>query len=816
MKKILYLLLFLSTSVFSQYSLNTIQYEWTKNQKFDKAVYALDTLTGKFYKIKSSIGRPIFGVHEVGFYQSGDSLYYKTNGSWYYIKGVTLDTIKIFHLRDTTGGSGNGLVVTPHYLNTHSSSITSGNGVTISGGTANLGGILSGEVDIDGNQLFIIGGTTPLSTFNLHSDAINLVGSQVNVDADSIYINLGSSGGIVQDNRSSSTKKGLQYNADYSANFIARSLIDKGYADSHYGGGGSGIPYTGAYKAIDFNAKSVKNFYISKTTDTTAKFLFEPANISTNTIRTINIPNRSFKLDSINPNTTVSGTGFLKGNGANISFDNSTYLTANQSISLGGILSGSGTTSITASAGSGYYMPTTTDQSNWNGKQATLTNPVTGGNNGVLGNLTFTNGYNTIQNSSQLWYDTLQHKLSINAGHTKLSQFTVKANADVSGLTGTTTINNSTSMVGVGTKFTTELGLGDRISVSSASSTYATVLTITDDTHLTLSSALGNNTAGTTINKKSAILRVDDASGNTQKIVNDQGFCGYGILNPISHLEVSETGSAATRGLYLSQYSTDAAGVLFQAKKARGTQTSPTTIANGDFIGSYIFNAYDGTNNLSTCIFGAKANGTVTSGSVPTDMYFQVGSSNQTLGNFPNLYLRPGNLNGILTATPQFALDIQGSIRVTTTNKFYLGGTISSASDYYHSLGSSTTTLTIKPRVDDVAAVVINNAAANAPVFTANTTNQSLEVGLWLKRSVGANVASAATITPTGGIFHVTGTTQITTINIPYTGWTGELVIIPDGLFTTATGGNIALGTTVVVGRVLKMIYDGISWYPSY
>jgi hypothetical protein len=49
-------------------------------------------------------------------------------------------------------------------------------------------------------------------------------------------------------------------------------------------------------------------------------------------------------------------------------FDNTTYLTSNQSISLGGILSGSGTTSITASAASGYYMPSTSDQTNWNAK----------------------------------------------------------------------------------------------------------------------------------------------------------------------------------------------------------------------------------------------------------------------------------------------------------------------------------------------------------------------------------------------------------------------------------------------------------------
>ena len=67
-------------------------------------------------------------------------------------------------------------------------------------------------------------------------------------------------------------------------------------------------------------------------------------------------------------------TGLLKYTGSAWSFDNSAYLTGNQTITLGGILSGSGTTSITAAAASGYYMPSTTDQTNWNAKQATAAN----------------------------------------------------------------------------------------------------------------------------------------------------------------------------------------------------------------------------------------------------------------------------------------------------------------------------------------------------------------------------------------------------------------------------------------------------------
>lgn len=80
----------------------------------------------------------------------------------------------------------------------------------------------------------------------------------------------------------------------------------------------TGIPYTGAYKSIDFNGKVIKNFFISKTADTTAKVVFDVSSIPTNTIRTINVPNRSFRLDSLTTTTSTAINGLLKGNGANL------------------------------------------------------------------------------------------------------------------------------------------------------------------------------------------------------------------------------------------------------------------------------------------------------------------------------------------------------------------------------------------------------------------------------------------------------------------------------------------------------------------
>jgi lysophospholipase L1-like esterase len=91
---------------------------------------------------------------------------------------------------------------------------------------------------------------------------------------------------------------------------------------------------------------------------------------------------------------------------------------------------------------------------------------------------------------------------------------------------------------------------------------------------------------------------------------------------------------------------------------------------------------------------------------------------------------------------------------------------------------------------------------------------------------VGSAIASAATIAPVSPITHITGTAAIATITNPGTGmavngygtFNGCLTLIPDGVFTTTTAGNIALASTAVVGRAMQMCYDSATskWYPSY
>jgi len=83
---------------------------------------------------------------------------------------------------------------------------------------------------------------------------------------------------------------------------------------------------------------------------------------------------------------------------------------------------------------------------------------------------------------------------------------------------------------------------------------------------------------------------------------------------------------------------------------------------------------------------------------------------------------------------------------------------------------------------------------------------------------VGGTIASAATVAPVGFMTYITGTTEITTITIPYAGFAGKLVFLPDDVFTLNTGGNIAVAASAVAARAMVLFYDTLNktWYPSY
>jgi hypothetical protein len=79
-------------------------------------------------------------------------------------------------------------------------------------------------------------------------------------------------------------------------------------------------------------------------------------------------------------------------------------------------------------------------------------------------------------------------------------------------------------------------------------------------------------------------------------------------------------------------------------------------------------------------------------------------------------------------------------------------------------------------------------------------------------------VASATSITPTGALFHVTGTTAVVTIALPATYAGGPVTIIFDGVDTWTAAGNIAVaGTNTTAGSSVTFVYSFVTskWYPS-
>jgi hypothetical protein len=100
-------------------------------------------------------------------------------------------------------------------------------------------------------------------------------------------------------------------------------------------------------------------------------------------------------------------------------------------------------------------------------------------------------------------------------------------------LTGTTTANNTTSITGSSTLFTQELEVGDRISLSSAPTTFALVTAIASNTSLTVDAPLGN---GTTQNLRRRVREVAATVSpiNSQETCNSTR-CGY--TRPGAYLE---------------------------------------------------------------------------------------------------------------------------------------------------------------------------------------------------------------------------------------------------------------------------------------
>jgi hypothetical protein len=106
----------------------------------------------------------------------------------------------------------------------------------------------------------------------------------------------------------------------------------------------------------DSNILSATNWNTAYTNRITSLTVTGSSGSATLISNTLNIP--TYTLTGLGGQPALSGTGFVKISGTTISYDNSTYLTTNQTITLSGDISGSGTTAITTTIGAGKVTNT--------------------------------------------------------------------------------------------------------------------------------------------------------------------------------------------------------------------------------------------------------------------------------------------------------------------------------------------------------------------------------------------------------------------------------------------------------------------------
>lgn len=285
-------------------------------------------------------------------------------------------------------------------------------------------------------------------------------------------------------------------------------------------------------------------------------------------------------------------------------------------------------------------------------------------------------------------------------------------------------------------------------------------------------------------------------------------------------LDVDTTNAWANAAAKIQRWSTGGFERL-AVLAADGAILNPVTavlrsgIANS---GSNVGVATDTTNALTSArhYFEARTGGSAqwamwTGGGGEVSIEAVTGSDSQVLGNGSLVVADSSSVNSLLQLTATFA-------------GFSTSGTGVSAFPAYTSLSSND--------ADGAGALAaeiraVNNwTNADARLISArnNTSSEVFAVRAASGDTVGnlygtvvETIASAGTIAPVKGLAHITGTTTVSTITPPYSGFVGCVKLIADNVagFATTTGGNIAAASTVTQNHWIEECYDGTSWYPA-
>ena len=103
------------------------------------------------------------------------------------------------------------------------------------------------------------------------------------------------------------------------------------------------------------------------------------------------------------------------------------------------------------------------------------------------------------------------------------------------------------------------------------------------------------------------------------------GFVGIGTVAPTGTLDVVSSVNSSNAQFLVENHAANNTPAAISYTKSRGSKSSTTSVNTLDYLGIFLFRAADAVNTLRQIgTFGVRANGTIASNSVPSEMFFGV------------------------------------------------------------------------------------------------------------------------------------------------------------------------------------------------
>jgi hypothetical protein len=237
-----------------------------------------------------------------------------------------------------------------------------------------------------------------------------------------------------------------------------------------------------------------------------------------------------------------------------------------------------------------------------------------------------------------------------------LSTLTVKAKALFPATGTVSTDGTTTTVTGSGTRFLSEVGIGDRITVDGFDKI---VTSIASDTQLTTLSALPAS-AGAAMTVHPGMFRVDNSAGATTLIVNDQGSVLVGTVGDVvskPKLFVAQTNPFS--GTSTSTPAESQPGLTLRTNDPQGQDVGPMLGFSGQRGSS---------TNLFAAIRGAKENSTNegVDSSLGRNGYLGFYTSQGPTTVAERMRITSAGRVGIGAVSPTRELEVNGGVRLNT------------------------------------------------------------------------------------------------------------------------------------------------------